>query len=379
MRILHLGKYYHPHNGGMETVLRNIAEGLLDSGDEVAVIAAGPGTLPYRTKLTAPGGRTGLLFGTPCLGRWFSQPLTWDLVHTLRRTLREFQPELVHLHLPNPLGAAAWLACCALESGPRPVLVVWHHADMHRQKVGRILLRPVVRACLDRAEGISVSTRALAAVSRELRGLEAKVRVIPFGIEAPFEGQGGEKETGPFLFVGRLVKYKGVGVLLRALALVPEAHLEIVGAGPREEFLRDLARRLGLNDRVGFRGRLSEPELSLCLARARALVLPSLDAGETFGLVQLEAMAMGKAVIASDLPTGVTEVGRAGTTGLLVPPGDVQALAVALKRLQADPDLARAMGDAGKERYLEIFTRERMISDLRRWYRDLMASASPVG
>jgi len=378
MRILHLGKYYHPHNGGMETVLRNIAEGLLDSGDEVAVIAAGPGTLPGGAELAASGGRTGRLFGTPCLGQWFSQPLTWDLVHTLRRAVSDFQPDLVHLHLPNPLGAAAWLAYGALEPGPHPVLAVWHHADMHRQKVGRIALRPLVRACLGRAAGISVSTQALAEVSRELRGMESKVRVIPFGIDQPVVDQAGERATGPFLFVGRLVRYKGLGVLLKALDLVPDARLEIVGTGPREEYLRGLAQELGLGDRVEFLGRLSEPELARHLAGARALVLPSLDAGETFGLVQLEAMATGKAVIASDLPTGVTEVGRAGTTGLLVPPGDVQALGAALKRLQEDPGLARDMGAAGKERYLERFTRDRMITDLRRWYRDLISSASPV-
>ncbi len=377
MRILHVGKYYHPHAGGMETVLRNITEGLLQGGDEVAVLAAGGDTLPSRMELRVPGaGHTGRLYLTACPGNWFSQPLTWDLVHALRRTTWEFRPDVVHLHLPNPLAAAAWLAFRGMRSGPEPTLAIWHHADMQRQKVGKVLLRPVVRACLQRAAGICVSSRSLAGMSRELAGLESRVGVIPFGIDPPEPVAGSGTADGPFLFVGRLVDYKGVDVLLRAVARVPQAELDIVGTGPREGSLRDLARGLELSGRVRFQGRLSDRERSLLLSRARALVLPSLDASETFGLVQLEAMAAGTAVIVSDLPTGVAEVGRAGRTALVVPPGDVDALAHALSRLQDDAGLARALGAAGKERYLDRFTRRRMVASLRRWYEGLLGQTT---
>lgn len=373
MRILHVGKHYPPHTGGMETVLENIAQGLLHEGDDVAVLAASPDAVRRRTSIGDPDtGRRGILVLSACPGQWNSQPLTWDLVRDLRDLLREFSPHIVHLHLPNPLGAGAWLAWAAWAAEPRPTLAVWHHADMVRQKLGGRLVRPLVRKCLGQAAGICVSSAALAGASTELKGLSDRVEVIPFGIAPPAVTAPADRGPDNFLFVGRLVAYKGVSVLVEAMARVPAARLQIVGEGPRRRSLQEQVTRLGLDDRITFAGEVSPLELAARLAGARALVLPSVDGGETFGLVQLEAMAAGKAVIASDLPSGVSQVGEAGRTAILVPPRDVTALAEALARIQADPELARRMGDAGRQRYQEHFTRSRMIADLRGWYRRLL-------
>ena len=373
MRILHVGKHYPPHTGGMETVLENIAQGLLHEGDEVAVLAASPDAVGRRAVISAPQtGRRGILALSACPGHWNSQPLTWDLMRDLRDLQRDFSPQIVHLHLPNPLVAGAWLAWSSWNTGPRPALAVWHHADMVRQKLGGRLLRPMVRKCLEQAAGICVSSSALAEASTELKGLSDRVEVIPFGIAPAAQTAPTDRGPDTFLFVGRLVAYKGVSVLVEAMALVPGARLQIVGDGPRRRSLQEQVTRLGLGDRITFAGAVSPRELEARLAGARALVLPSVDGGETFGLVQLEAMAAGTAVIASDLPMGVSQVGEAGRTAILVPPRDVAALGGALARLLADPDLARRMGEAGRQRYQEHFTRPRMIADLRSWYRRLL-------
>ncbi len=126
-------------------------------------------------------------------------------------------------------------------------------------------------------------------------------------------------------------------------------------------------------DRVDWAGAADGAGLRRRLAVARALVLPSLDASETFGLVQLEAMAAGVPVIASDLPTGVREVADPGRSHLLVPPGDVGALAAALRTLAEDPGRARAMGLAARERQRTLFTRDAMIDHLLAWYAGLPA------
>jgi len=98
------------------------------------------------------------------------------------------------------------------------------------------------------------------------------------------------------------------------------------------------------------------------------------DASETFGLVQLEAMAAGVPVIASDLATGVKEVGESGRTCLLVPPGDVGALARAMTSLQEDPAFAGELGAAGRRRFQDRFTRGTMIDRLLEWYSSLVTN-----
>ncbi len=379
MRILHVGKHYPPHYGGMETALQNIAEGLLDAGDEVTVLVAGSGSLQKREVIRGAGpGKAGTLVRVATLGHLNSQPLTLDLVHALRCAVREFQPELIHLHLPNPLAAAAWLIYRKLEGGPQPVLAVWHHADMRRQRLGRQIVRPLIIACLGQAAGVCVSSPA-GVSARELAGVRPRVRVIPFGIDLPAKMNLQTDHRENFLFIGRLVPYKGLPILLRALARVPAARLDIVGTGPQASELKQLVFALDLADRVHFSGDLPWPGLNTKLAEARALVLPSIDASETFGLVQLEAMAAGTAVIASDLKTGIAGVGEFGVTGLLVIPGDSADLADALAKLQQDPGLAIRMGAAGRKRYLELFTRQRMITELRSWYRDLLQSRARKG
>jgi rhamnosyl/mannosyltransferase len=146
-----------------------------------------------------------------------------------------------------------------------------------------------------------------------------------------------------------------------------------VGEGPLEGALRDQVERRGLQERVAFVGTLDEDGIAARLAAARALVLPSVDASEAFGLVQLEAMGAGVPVIATDLPTGVPEVGVPGETGLLVPPGDRAALADALGKLQDDSGLARRLGQAGRKRFCASYTRERMIARLLPWYERILA------
>ncbi len=366
MRILHLGKYYHPRRGGMETVLRHLAEGVAARGHDVDLLVAGGGVDGQRTMASPDGGTVRVLRAFTC-GEFQSQPLTPTLVGLIRRELACRRPDLVHLHLPNPLAAAAWLLAARLEEilGRRdvPPLAVWHHADITRQRLGRRLAVPLQLACLRRAAGICVSSRSLAENSRELAGLRDKVRVVPFGIPAEPWSRVEPRHDGPFLFVGRLVAYKGLEVLLDAIAQVPGAYLEIVGEGPLGPGLEERAGHLGLGARVAFRGRLEEDELLAAMAGARGFVLPSLDASETFGLAQLEAMAAGLPVVASDLPTGVRDLGVEGETHLFVPPGDVAALAGALGRLQTESGLAARLGEAARRRSAG-YGREPMIDEL---------------
>lgn len=376
MKILQVGKYYPPQLGGMETVLENLTLGLLEDGHEVAVLVAGEGAGERREEIIHQG-QTASLTRLANLGVLNSQPLTLDLVAALRRTLQRFQPDLVHLHLPNPLLAAAWLALGRLSPGPGlPPVAVWHHADITRQRLGRLLVGPVSRRLLRSARGICVSSRALAENSSDLQPWRAKVAVVPFGLAAQPWDQVHSTCDGPFLFVGRMVPYKGLEILLGAVAEVPGARAVLVGEGPLLGHLRQVtARDPALAGRVSLPGSLPRQAIVDIMGTCRALVLPSLDRSETFGLVQLEAMAAGLPVVASDLPTGVGEVGLPDRTCLLTPPGDRAALARALGALQADPELCRRLGAAGRRRFQQEFTRKRMTAALTGWYAQLLAGA----
>jgi len=357
----------------METVLWNLTEGLLDRSCEVTVLTAGDGPLDRQETVVGPmSGRKGRLVRASVFGHLNSQPLTLTLMGLIRREIALLNPDLVHLHLPNPLAAAAWLGLAAGRSPDSPPLAVWYHADITRQRVGRFLVRPIVNRCLKQAVGISVSSETLASQSPVLALWQDKVGVIPFGIDPAPWNRITPALDGPFLFVGRLVPYKGLDVLLEALVRVPEAELVIIGDGPLESRLVEQAAKSGISRRVVFAGPMDQAGVAGHLTRARALVLPSVDASETFGLVQLEAMAAGVPVIASDLATGVREVGQPGRTCLLVPPGDVGALAGAMTRLLGDPVLADQLGASGRLRFQDRFTREKMIDRLLVWYSSLV-------
>lgn len=369
MKIMQIGKYYPPYLGGMETVLRNISEGLLDRACEVTTLVAGHDFVEREESLRGPEtGSSGRLVRAAVFGHFNSQPLTLNLAGLIRREISRQDPQLVHLHLPNPLAAAAWLMLARSGMIKMPPLAVWYHADITRQRLGRLLVKPVVAACLREAVGISVSSATLKENSPVLGPWEEKVEVIPFGIDPdPWAGLAATHD-GPFLFVGRLVPYKGLDVLIEAVKLVPEASLVIIGDGPLAGELADRAASAGCAERIEFTGSMGSEGVVGYLKRARALVLPSVDASETFGLVQLEAMAAGVPVIAADLPTGVREVGVPGETCQLVRPGDSGDLAEAMTRMWSDRERAAEMGRAGRLRFSECYTRDIMVGRLLDWY-----------
>src|SRR3712207_154321 len=291
MRILHLAKYYWPRSGGMERVVQSLAEGAANLGHQVEVVAVE--TLGRAGG--APGQRSSVTraFSLAALGHQEIAPgyiaAAWK------------RADVIHVHHPHPLADVA----CLLRAGRTPV-VVTQHADSRRS-----MYRPVTRLVLRQARAVVVPSRAHLALSSELTGFEAKVEVIPFGIDqsrwelVPPPPPGTPPRA---IFIGRLVPYKGLDVMLRALERVPELRLDIVGSGPEGPRLRTLAQALAVHDRVRWYGEYPDEDLPRRMADADFLVLPSVTVEEMFGLVVLEAMAAGRPVITTALPS---EIGRA--------------------------------------------------------------------
>jgi rhamnosyl/mannosyltransferase len=357
MHIVHVGKYYPPYRGGIETVVEQLCRGLVHHGATVTAIVSNDG--PETTDEQIDGVRVLRLARRAEIN---SQPLNLDLI----RTLRSLPFDILHFHTPNPLGALAVLA-----ARRREPLVVTHHSDIVRQ---RILGAPATAAhalLYSRAAAVIAATPKHVEYSRVLRLFERRCRVIHFPIDAePYAGAEAtwdrelpvEWQTEPLaLFVGRLVYYKGVDVLLEAMSLTERTRLAIVGIGPLKEQLLKQARDLGIADRVAFLGALSGTRLRSLYKCARFLVLPSVAPSEAFGMVQLEAMAAARPVISTDLKSGVPYVNQHEKTGLIVPPSDASALAAAMKLLVEDETYATHLGEYALQRVLEEFHVDRVV------------------
>lgn len=344
MKILHLAKYYWPRSGGMERVVQDLAEGAAELGHDVHVVAV-------EKLLGQRGGqrRGATMRRVLSVGALGQQELAPGYLAAAWRGA-----DIVHLHHPHPLADVATMFRLR-----RTRLVITHHGD-----AGHSLDRFWARRSLHRAARIVVPSKAHIALSGELRGFEEKTEVIPFGIdERRWAEVPPPSDRGPVraLFLGRLLRWKGVDVLLRALALAPDLRLDIVGDGPDGPRLRTVAQAVAVSDRVRWYGSPADEDLPRRMAEAHFLVLPSVTIEEMFGLVLLEAMASGRPIISTELPSGVREVNAPGVTGLEVPPRDPAALAAAMTELAADPARRRAMGEAGRARVLERFTRRMMV------------------
>jgi glycosyltransferase involved in cell wall biosynthesis len=357
MRILHLAKYYWPRSGGMERVVQTLVEGAANLGHQVEVVAVeslGSSAQPGRPR--SPVTRA---FSFAALG---SQEIAPGYIAAAWK-----RADIIHVHHPHPLADLA----CLLRAGTTPV-VVTQHADALRS-----IYRPMTRLVIRRARAVVVPSRAHLALSRELSGFESKVEVIPFGIDqtrwqvVPPPPPGAPPRA---IFIGRLVAYKGLDILLRALEQVPDLRLDIVGSGPEGPRLRTLAQALAITDRVRWYGEYPDDDLPRRMADADFLVLPSVTVEEMFGLVVLEAMAAGRPVITTALPSAVREVNVPGITGLEVPLRDVGALTRALEVMSRDAGRRQVMGEAGRRRVAERFTQSAMAEKHIELYQRILAA-----
>lgn len=184
---------------------------------------------------------------------------------------------------------------------------------------------------------------------------KAKFVQIPFGVDSTQFSPGKKSVVPTLLFVGGLDRqhnFKGVEQLIKAFAKVSsvqnDSKLIIVGKGDLEEYYQDQIRSFKLESRISILNSVSDLELADLFKTAWATVLPSTTRAEAFGLVLLESLASGTAVIASNL-AGVRNVFRNGQQGFLVRPGDVDDLAEKIKKILVDENTARRMGEAGRK------------------------------
>lgn len=334
MKVAIVCPYAWDRDGGVQTHVRYLGRALQQRGHEVCVMApfaSDPGR--YDEPVSAVG-RT-----VPIPANGSVAPLAFGPLAAagIRKALRSFQPDVVHLHEP----LIPSLSLLALWNTDRPTVGTFHAAADESR--GYRLARPVLERAAERLTvrtAVSDAARALAS-----RYFDADYKLTPNGVDTrrfaeadPLDGGIGKT----VLFLSRLERRKGLEVLIQAMTRLRDLDVKLVigGSGPEERYARSLARNLDVN--AEFVGRVHDEELPRLYKSADVYCAPGLG-GESFGIVLIEAMAAGTPVVCSDLP-GFRAV--AGGAADLVPPGDAGRLADALRRVLLDDDLARDMSKA---------------------------------
>jgi glycosyltransferase involved in cell wall biosynthesis len=361
--------------GGAEEALFMLVEGFDRSEWHVSLLA--PPT-PIADELADRCGELGIPFRLVD-----PMPLGLDgarRVPKLIRTLRREQPDVFHAHLSGPTAAKYPLVAAVMARVPAVVATVQLVPPFRTDRSNWWQLRMLAR----RVDGyVAVSRDIQQRLIQELGWPPGKVEVVYNAVRPEYFAPVEESElrsslTGlhdrpVVLTTARLDEQKGHALLLEAAAVVPDALFLLAGDGPSRRQLEARVADLGLSKRVVFLGQRSD--IRELLMACDVFVLPSLYEGSS--LAVLEAMASGRAIVATGIP-GTDELIEDGVSGLLVPPTDDAALAGAIRRLLDDDELRRRLGAKARAHAEVEFTRDAMATRITSTYRRLLGAHDPA-
>jgi glycosyltransferase involved in cell wall biosynthesis len=285
------------------------------------------------------------------------------------RVRRSFEPHVVHAHWWFPGGlVGTWVS--ALSN--LPLVTTLHGSDV-RLAGSTSLARPLFRHVLKQSRAVTAVSRWLASAAEEVMPQTTPI-VAPMPVATDLFRPDGARDGDRLLFVGRLNAQKGIESLLDAMGrMKTSAQLDVIGDGQALESLRARAGALGIGPRVHWHGALPQPELPPLYQRAAAVVMPSLAEG--LGLVAVEAQLCEAPVVGFE-SGGLRDTIEHDHTGILVPPGDIDALARALDDILLDRDRAQTIGKAGRMAALARFAPESAARRYAELYRSIVGESS---
>jgi glycosyltransferase involved in cell wall biosynthesis/ABC-type polysaccharide/polyol phosphate export permease len=372
LSVLHIFKVYYPDLfGGTLSVIRDICAGLKDIASAGVLVCS------------RFGGQRQIVVNDVAVERVrsFGDVLSLPAAPTYpwRLWRRIAEHDLLALHAPFPLADLVF----AFGLGRNRPLVVHWHADIVSHAALRRFVEPLMRRTLRRAHAIIVSDAVLVENTPLLREFADKCHAIPFGVDVSKYNQPARRldRVNPrgrlVLACGRLVPYKGFDVLVRA-AVGRDFEVWIVGEGRERERLEQLIEELGVEDRVRLLGSVPDSERVKLMCIADVFAMPSVTNAETFGLVQLEAMAASCPIVNTSLDTSVPRVARHGMEAITVPPGDCEQLGEAINSLIADPERRRHMGEAARHRAMTKYSTTAFSKGIEIIYREAAAAPAPT-
>ena len=341
-RVLHVGKYLPPVPGGIETYLGDLLRIAMRHGTPVGAIVHEKRGYPKPNPDDFGGAR---IYSVPTHGELVYAPVAPTFPWMLREAIRDFEPDILHLHMPNPSVFTALM----LPTAKRIPWVVHWHADVDPQRadlslrVAYAFYRPWETALLKRQHRVVTTSDDYKLASEPLAPFINRCITVPLGVDldrlCALNGKLTHDDAGLWpvtnatkvLTVGRLTYYKGFDVLIRAIARTPTCILVVVGTGRELSKLQELTDALEIRGRVFFVGEVTQSVLARLYSTCDVFCVSSIDRSEAFGITLMEARVFGAPLLASDIPgSGVASVCRS-LGGEVFPVGNVTALSARLQ------------------------------------------------
>lgn len=373
MRILHLGKFYSPIEGGIESINKFVVDTLITSNTHQRILSFN------REHKSIEDDVEGIpVIRASTQGVIASQPVSIKYFWELRRNLRMFKPDIVHFHYPNPL-----VALYLLLNRKKFKLIVHWHSDIVAQKILYHLIIPIEKRLLNKADCIIATSPNYRDASVPLLPFKDKVKVIPCSInETNFDLDTFDKnkvediksyygDKPIVFFIGRHVEYKGIRYLLEAEKYVnSDCVFLIAGRGPLTEDLQ----RTFQSKRIHWLGRLSDEEMKLYYSAASIFAFPSITKNEAFGVVLAESMYCGAPAVTFSIEgSGVNWVSVKDETCLEVANRDSRGYAEAIDRMLSDKALHNRLKEKSKIRVNQMFTKHAVAQKYLDLYKKLLS------
>jgi len=370
--ILHVSKYYYPYVGGIETLVKSLAEGLQDFQNIVVCFSTDgqdsneliDGVQVYRVKVNFS---------------LMSQDVAYGYLKVLKRIMAEYKPQYVHVHCPNPYIYPIVLHAIKADTK----LILHWHSDILSKGIAYQFVKPFETAILKRSDLIVATSPNYIHPSSPIYTFKDKIGIVPNGIiAADFDLRQGDEERIAaikakygnkklVIFTGRHIHYKGIDLLIEIEKMVKQdCHFIIAGTGELTKKLKGMCH----SARVTFTGRLSADDLRCYTYAADIFAFPSRTKAEAFGIALAEAMYCRCVPVTFHLEgSGVNWVSIKDQTGLEVPHGDCKAYAKAIDRLLTDGELREHLAEAAHQRVLELFTDKKAVSQMRQVYQEMLS------
>lgn len=358
MKVVQLVKYYDPCQGGMETVVKNIVEGVIEGYENVDFTVYSNNHNPIFSKSISKKNREIIVKEiTPIYLK--SQPLNLRYP-ALKKLIKD--NDVIHHHYPFPTMEFTLLRYLK-RIKEKKFIITWH-ANIKNSRWSWIerIYNPMIEKLLDRADAIIVTSPQLFEASTILQKYKHKITTISLSFDPKYLSASSRKypleRRFELLFVGKLRKYKGVEYLIKAIENL-EVNLKIVGNGEELENLKTLVKDFNLNNKVSFFSDADDDQLAQFYKNSDLFVLPSINEAEAFGVVQLEAMANALPVINTKLKSGVPFVSLHNYSGITVNFADSKALKMAIEKIISNKELYESFSSNALERVKE-FSRQKM-------------------
>ncbi|WP_447643060.1 MULTISPECIES: glycosyltransferase [Chitinophagaceae] len=361
MKVLHIGKFY-PVYGGVEKVMYDFCDGLSNRGIRSDFLGV---NADAKTTNTVKINDHFTVYAMSYIRKVASTYLSLSMITQLRKIKDQY--DIIHIHHPDPM------VCLALYlSGYRGIVICHWHSDIVRQKTILKFYKPLQTWMLKRSSIIAGTSPVYLDYSPFLQPYKNKLVLVPIGIppvntsvnDVTVEKIKSLANGRKIVFsLGRLIYYKGYQYLIEAAKYLNENICVIIGGkGPLREEFEETIRMNGLESKVFLMGRIEEEDLPAYFSGCDLFCLPSTERSEAFGIVQVEAMAYGKPLVATRIEgSGVSWVNEENVSGLNANIEDAKDLADKINTILGNDALTKRLGMGALKRYEGNFTQKKMV------------------